>query len=168
MPKTNLTPEERFWQKVNKTDTCWIWVGSKNDEAYGNFNHNGTVVKAHRFAYELLKGPIPKDRELDHLCRNPSCVNPEHLEAVTHQENMKRGHFFNTKKTHCPRGHEYTGRNTRGSRLCKICMKTWREEDINYVKEFKRQYYLKNREKILENSKQYYYSKKFKLLLKSK
>ena len=85
------TAKERFWAKVKKTDGCWLWTGWKNDRGYGNFEVDSTrTVKAHRFAYEVLVGPIPDGLTLDHLCRNPSCVNPEHLEPVTLRENIMR------------------------------------------------------------------------------
>lgn len=86
--------EPRFWAKVDKqTDGCWIWSASRyvRRGGYGQFNLNGTAVKAHRIAYELVKGPIPDGLVLDHLCRVTACVNPDHLEAVTQQENTRRG-----------------------------------------------------------------------------
>ncbi len=88
----NAPAEQRFWAKVSKTDECWLWTGSKND-GYGKFRPvaNQRPVLAHRYAYELLVGPIPRDLTLDHLCRVHSCVNPEHLEPVTRRENILRG-----------------------------------------------------------------------------
>lgn len=73
-------------------------------------------VLVHRFVYELLRAPIPDGLELDHLCRNHPCVNPAHLEPVTHRENMMRGETFgavNAAKTHCDNGHEFNTANTR-------------------------------------------------------
>lgn len=66
---------------------CWPWQGFTDFNSYGRFSRYGL---AHRFAYEFLVGPIPKGLEIDHLCRNKSCVNPDHLEAVTHRENIRR------------------------------------------------------------------------------
>ena len=80
------------------------------------------MVYAHIYAYESLVGPIPAGLELDHLCRNRSCVNPFHADPVTHQINMSRG--FWAMKTHCPQNHEYTPENTRmyqGKRICRSC-----------------------------------------------
>lgn len=115
----------RFFSKVQKTETCWIWTRCKR-EGYGTIQIDKKPVYAHRFSYELHKGPIPEGLELDHICRNPSCVNPDHLEPVTHKTNMHRGNTgkFNKKKTHCPRGHEYSEINTyfhKGSRFCRKC-----------------------------------------------
>ena len=76
---------------VDKTTGCWNWNWSKNKLGYGNLTRDGKARKAYQVYYELEYGPVPPGKELDHLCRNPSCVNPEHLEAVTHATNMRRG-----------------------------------------------------------------------------
>lgn len=88
------TPSERFWEKVNKTSGCWLWTGSDDGRGYGNFNrgkHLGKIayVKAHRFAYEELVGPIPEDLVLDHLCHTTRCVNPDHVRAVPQRVNSQ-------------------------------------------------------------------------------
>jgi len=116
---------KRFWSKVDKSKECWLWTGYKGSGGYGRFGANKKVGYAHRIAYELVKGPIPKGLELDHLCRNPACVNPSHLEPVTHKENMERG--THATKTHCINGHKFTPRNTYtppskpGTRECRTC-----------------------------------------------
>jgi hypothetical protein len=124
-----VTAVDRFWSRVDRTDTCWIWRGGRKPKGYGNFwvdsQHS---VAAHRFAYELLVGPIPPGLHLDHLCRVPWCVNPEHLEPVTVRENLLRGLTIpaaNAGKTHCPQGHPYDDANTYrwgGSRHCRACV----------------------------------------------
>lgn len=88
--------EPRFWSKVDKADDCWIWRGHHGRFGYGLFTWAPSrgvskVRAAHRVAYELLKGPIPDGLVLDHLCRNPPCVNPDHLEPVPQVVNMVRG-----------------------------------------------------------------------------
>lgn len=112
---------------IDTTTGCWIWRGYTNP--YARARINGLKKLVHVAAYELKYGPIPFDLELDHLCRNPSCVNPDHLEAVSHRENVLRGSSpaaDNSKKTHCKHGHEYTTMNTvmysDGSRRCKTCL----------------------------------------------
>lgn len=85
------TASERFWARVDRTGDCWLWMGSKNKHGYGTFVAEPPKrIGAHRFAYEEERGPIPVGMEIDHLCGNPSCVRPAHLEVVTHEENMRR------------------------------------------------------------------------------
>lgn len=115
----------RFWAKVEKTDTCWFWTASRTTAGYGKVAvQQSVIVSAHRFAYELLIGPIPLGLQLDHLCRQRLCVNPWHLEPVTNAENSRRG-AKGRLVTHCVHGHEYTPENTRirsnGRRGCREC-----------------------------------------------
>lgn len=136
------TMEDRFWSKVDKTETCWLWTACKTRKGYGMFRLGGTDVPAHRFAYELLVGPIPKGLQLDHLCMSKACVRPDHLEPVTAQENTRRalaalgtGHLMKqTLKTHCPQGHPYDESNTyvnaKGHRQCRECWKRWRKPSV--------------------------------------
>jgi hypothetical protein len=108
---------------------CWEWDGGTNSTGYGRVSTDGKRQLVHRVVYEAIIGPIPDGLQIDHLCRNILCYNPEHLEAVTQKENIRRGDNHNRKKTHCPQGHSYSGGNlmvgTRSdggiSRRCKTC-----------------------------------------------
>jgi len=136
---------ERFWPKVNKNGSipsqrpdlgpCWEWTAAKT-QGYGVISKGGRGngnLRAHRVAYQLVIGTILVGYELDHLCRNPSCVNPSHLELVSHRENELRGKApcaANARKTHCPNGHPYDDSNTylyqsrkknHPARQCKVC-----------------------------------------------
>lgn len=88
--------QERFWEKVDATGDCWEWTSTRRNN-YGRFWIEGTrFVQAHRQAWEFLVGLIPEGLHLDHLCRNVGCVNPDHLEPVTPQENFRRGYRWGT------------------------------------------------------------------------
>lgn len=126
---------ERLLKKIQKTNGCWTWKAATTggSNAYGTIYLNGRNRLAHRVMYELHFGEIPDSKEIDHLCRNKMCVNPDHLEPVTHRENMLRANVGaqNASKTHCPHGHEYTPENTRvknGSRNCKACESAYRKK----------------------------------------
>lgn len=120
---------ERFWPKVRMTHTCWVWTASTRDGEYGQFRDDDQAkVFAHRWAYEWFVGPIPAGLTIDHLCRNPRCVNPAHLEPVTSKINTLRGNTLaavNARLTACRRGHPFDAANThvnaRGSRVCLAC-----------------------------------------------
>lgn len=127
---TPKTLEERFWEKVDKTAACWLWNGYRDRNGYGQVRVNRRTLKyAHRVSFELCVGPIPDGLVLDHLCRNTSCVNPEHLEAVTQHLNILRGESpmaHQAQQTQCIRGHELAGENlalTEGGkkRRCREC-----------------------------------------------
>lgn len=119
---------DRLNEKIERTDSCWLWRGATTGgaHAYGMIWQDGKNLLAHRVMHALYKSNIDGGQEIDHLCRNKLCVNPDHLEAVSHKENMLRadpGQRWR-QKTHCPKGHAYTAENTRithGSRSCKSC-----------------------------------------------
>ena len=128
--KTEL---ERFHEKIENIPEsgCWLWVGATTIRGYGRFRVGEKFILPHRWAYEFFKGPIPKGLELDHLCRVTGCCNPDHLEPVTHKENCTRGIAGEVngrrqrEKSHCPKGHPYSGENVRltknGWRRCRAC-----------------------------------------------
>lgn len=128
---------EQFWANVDKNGPvpvqrpelgpCWLWKAGRTN-GYGVCSVDGRHIRAHRFAYEALVGPIPPGKELDHLCRNRPCVNPDHVEPVTTAVNVLRGvgpTARAARATHCPQGHPYDEQNTRvrpdGSRACRRC-----------------------------------------------
>jgi hypothetical protein len=121
----------RFWRNVQQAASpqCWLWIGRKNTKGYGIFRVYGPTqnIPAHRFAWTAVRGEIPNGLTIDHLCRNPGCVNPDHLEPVTMRENTLRGVSVVAecaRKTHCKRGHELTPENMRsgvGGRQCRVC-----------------------------------------------
>ena len=102
---------ERFSESYFIENDCWSWNNTVSMYGYGRFWEDGTEHLAHRWSYEHHFGPIPEGLELDHLCRNRKCVNPEHLEPVTSKENRERG-LHGALRTHCQAGHELTSENT--------------------------------------------------------
>lgn len=128
--------EERLANFAKHCETlpngCIVWTASRHKSGYGKVGYKDDGIKstflAHRVAYTIRYGAIPDGMTLDHICKNPSCVNPEHLKPMKLSENVKAG--GNTLKTHCPRGHEYTPKNTRiekqssgkgFGRICRAC-----------------------------------------------
>ena len=131
-----MSAEDRFWSKVDKRgpDECWPWLAGGDGQGYGHFKPRSWVgVRAHRFAYELVIGPVPEDKVIDHTCHDDycptpgeacphrRCCNPAHLQLVTNAENVARA----VKRHRCPRGHEYTPENTLPDpvkgRVCLTC-----------------------------------------------
>ena len=150
------TESERFWSKVQKTDGCWIWTGGQG-HGYGRFSvacHQ--TISAHRYAYQTLVAEVAPGKEVDHICKNRACVNPGHLEVVTHKENLLRADTgfaaVNKRKTHCPSGHPYSEENThlRGGnwRVCKICRRDSRKRSVRIWK-------LNHRDRYLESARRY-------------
>ena len=129
----------RFWDRVDKIELtgCWLWDGHIAKNLYGTWSYSEggktKTVYAHRAAWLLLKGPVPRRLVLDHQCRVRFCVNPDHLRLVTQKRNLARsksgeaGAAFQRNKTHCPSSHPYAGSNlyirADGSRHCRACQR---------------------------------------------
>jgi len=133
-----ISNRDRFWSKVAFSQSgCWKWLAGKQAPGYGRFYCDGKMMLAHRFAFADIRGPLPPfiygECELDHLCREPACVRPDHLEIVTHQVNMLRSDVpsaIHARQTHCHKGHEFTSENiylipSTGSRQCRQCSKIY-------------------------------------------
>lgn len=127
---------------------CWLWEMGTNSKGYGQFSPTrGECVKAHRAVYEFMIGPVPEGMHIDHLCRNPGCVNPYHLEPVTPQENQRRGKTVALfcEPTHCKKGHAFGDGNPYGTTVgkyekprgqCSVCLTAIRKKwnDITNAK----------------------------------
>jgi hypothetical protein len=152
-----LSKKERFWQSVNKTDSCWVWTRFLNPDGYGQIKvreKNGAkTYRVHRYSLMLSGIKIPKEMFVDHICRNRACVRPEHLRVVTPKVNSLENSIgplaINSKKTHCKRGHKFTKQNTRvmktkygTGRCCIVCH---RSESIKHYNENKEAIRLKRK-----------------------
>jgi len=127
-----MTTEDRFWAKVQKTESCWLWTADTTWNGYGRIKINHRKILAHRFSYEIHKESIPEKMVIDHICRTRNCVNPSHLRVVTRRQNVLEN-AVNTApliaraKTHCKNGHPFNEENTYwnfkryNNRQCRIC-----------------------------------------------
>lgn len=125
LPHLGVVPE-KFWARVDTSGNCWEWLGTKTSAGYGNcyIPEGQTTGVAHRVAYALLIGVPADDMQLDHLCRNRACVNPDHLEPVTAQENVLRSASPPSqfaKRDRCAEGHPFVIRKYNGKRFCREC-----------------------------------------------
>lgn len=128
----------RFWNRVIVGDPqdCWTWTGSRRSDGYGQVYVEGKHCATHRVSFFLANRYLPP--VVRHMCDNPICVNPHHLEGGTQSQNMQdvvqRGRHHHANKTHCPWGHEYTEENTyyrkaKPARECRVCRRERRYRD---------------------------------------
>jgi len=122
--------KKRFWDKVQKTEQCWIWIGALDAGGYGAVTIDNRRLRAHRVSFEWEQGTIHDGLVVDHLCRNRACVNPTHMEVVTPKINTARGYSppaINAYRTECAIGHPFdlfnTYIRTNGKRECRTCKK---------------------------------------------
>lgn len=181
MPKA-MSYEERFFQKVNKTEYCWLWTGAPNSRGYGCFSYNKKTTLAHHYSYIFHKGEIPDGLIVCHTCDVPACVNPEHLWADTHSANSRdmfnknRQGTSNRKKDGCRKGHSFeefepliyikkqgrqVGKEYRVCRECKRINDLKRVGSEDYLVRA-REYHHKNRDKINEAKRKQYHARKNK------
>lgn len=123
MPRDKRPAEIRFFDyfELNPTTGCWLWTGKLNKKGYANFCYG---LQAHRYSYQMFIGPLLKRHDIHHTCKTRHCVNPNHLEQLTHKKHCRT----DLTKTHCPRGHLYTRTynepSGRSYHVCDICNRT--------------------------------------------
>lgn len=149
MIKLSNSDLSRFWSKVDKGESCWLWTAAVHSGGYGVIrvgSSPGKLLYAHRVSYEIANGPIPRGKHLDHLCRNPRCCNPKHLEAVDPRTNMLRGMAPAAKavrRGHCEKGHPYDYLRPDGhGRQCVTCKH-----------EYWKEWYAKNKKRLQEKER---------------
>lgn len=139
-----FTPTEaqaRFWDRVEKSDSCWLWTGAKVPDGYGTMSYEGVVRKTHRLSWLFVYGQVPLGMSVLHRCDNPPCVRPDHLFLGTQSDNMRdcaskgRRRVVRRFTEHCIRGHAWTPENVTWSsnkngvhRICRACRKIRKEQ----------------------------------------
>lgn len=136
MSRTRRGPEAviSLWTYVT-AGGCWEFLGTPDYKGYGRAWYAGRMWKLHRLSYQTYRGELDTALQIDHVCRNRLCANPDHLEQVTVRENLLRGDTItarNSRKTHCANGHEYTPENTSYTSNGRRCRQCWRDQKRRY------------------------------------
>lgn len=148
--------EERISEKfqINYETGCWEWTGALDIGGYGQISVDNRCKLAHRISWNVFKGAIPNGLQIDHLCRNRKCVNPDHLRVTTRKDNILCSNGITARQvrqTHCKRGHEFTKENTyidtKEGRNCIECkrmlQRRWGAKNKEKVKLWNRRYTLR-------------------------
>jgi hypothetical protein len=142
--------ESKFWAKVLKSGEgkCWPWIGALRADGYGVIRSRSLMYKAHRVAYMLANGAVPRGRVVDHTCGCKACCNPEHLQAVTQSENSRRYRVV-TYRGMCSRGH-----SVEFGQKCRRCnterVREWSRRNPQRAAEIQERYYWKRKERLEE------------------
>lgn len=141
---TKKTIEERLMEKCSPEPNtgCWLWIGAHQPSGYGQLWNGERPEQAHRISYRIYFGKFSEKLEIDHICRQPSCINPNRLRVVSHKENMRASNTImgiNSRKTHCQNGHLLCGKNLlrlkNGSRNCRICRNEYARKRKRRIRE---------------------------------
>lgn len=147
----------KLYERAQESDGCWLWTGVLNEGGYGQFSWKGKTWRVHRLAYRVFVGDFDDSLAIDHLCSNRSCINPAHLDAVTHLENNRRSSAVEVNRnrsaqaTHCKNGHEYTQQNTALTRRAngrhhRVCITCRRAKDVRQYSKHHEDYLARKRE----------------------
>ena len=130
-----LTVKERllFYSYVDRDTGCWEWTSTKNQKGYPRMKIDKVMCGAHRVSYEMFTGPLIDELEMDHICENRGCINPAHIQQISHGDNIRNGARWRHKKdNHCIHGHKYTEENTQiradGRKRCATCRRSQARE----------------------------------------
>ena len=137
---------ERFWAKVNKTESCWLWQGSTNSDGYGRFNPAGRLVGAHRWSWSQINGPIPDGMCILHSCDTPACVNPSHLRLGTQADNIIDMYSRPTRRKRQGQCANHPDVKARCKGLCQPCyLRQWHQINPSKSKEYSARHYAQHK-----------------------
>ncbi len=156
---------DKIWDHrlVKKTETCWLWTGCHNGQGYGQTKVDGKMRTVHRLSFLQSRGELHPSTHVLHKCDVPACLRPSHLFPGNHKINAAdktaKGRHHSQRKTHCPKGHPYSGKNltvTPRGRQCKACQRAYRQANSLRISVWQREYRKNNVEKIKKMKHEYY------------